>query len=447
MANEPEKPFEQTASVNTTESAGKKSEPPSPEAFQTQKESAQNSPLCQAVKAAEGIGGLFGDAASVAGKTAVETAGGVGSALGAAAQTGKEFGEAIAKQATEAGQSAFESATEMADAAARQAQQMFEQAAKEAGKAADFLGGNPVLRNLLRAFRADWLLSAFGQVDLDKALETVRKLQQENPKETPSQIAHRIIVEKVMYAGGIGLASSILPGVALALLAVDVAITTVLQAEMVYQIAAAYGLDLKDPARKGEVLAIFGLSMGGSQAIKASTGLLRNVPLAGMAIGASTNAVMLYTLGYAACRFYEAKTNPLTSQAAAAAIEKESQDYLEKAIAQQGIMDRILVHAILASNPDKSRADILAELPKLNLTPASQKAIADNIQSPQPLEALLELLDRDFAMPVLAQCYRIARLDGVTSEGEARLLNAIASKFDLDLKAIEADVNSDTHSI
>ncbi len=436
MANEPEKPFEQTASVNTTESAGQKSEPPSPEAFQTQKESAQNSPLCSAVKAAEGIGGMAGDAA-------VQTAVGVGSALGAVAQTGKELGEAIAKQAAEAGQSAFDSATEVADAAARQAQQMFEQATKEAGKAADFLGGNPVLRNILRAFRADWLLSAFGQVDLDKARETVKKLQQENPDETPNQIAHRIILEKVMYAGGIGLASSILPGVALALLAVDVAITTVLQAEMVYEIAAAYGLDLKDPARKGEVLAIFGLSIGGSQAIKTGTGLLRNVPLAGMAIGASTNAVMLYTLGYAACRFYEAKTNPLTSQAAAAAIEKESQDYLEKAIAQQGIMDRILVHAILASNPDKSRADILAELPKLNLTPASQKAIAENIQSPQPLEALLELLDRDFAMPLLAQCYRIARLDGVTSEREARLLNAIASKFDLDLKAIETAVRAE----
>lgn len=445
MANEPEKPFEQTASVNSTESAGQKSDRPSPEAFHRQKDRDQNSLLCPAVKAAEGIGGIVGDAASVAGKAAVETAAGVGSALGAAAQSGKVLGEAIAKQAADAGQSAFESATDIADAAARQAQQMFEQATKEAGKAADFLGDNPVLRNILRAFRADWLLAAFGQVDLDRARETVRKLQQENPNETASQISHRIIVEKVMYAGGIGLASSILPGVALALLAVDVALTTVLQAEMIYQIAAAYGLDLKDPARKGEVLAIFGLSIGGSEAIKAGTGLLRNVPLAGMAIGASTNAVMLYTLGYAACRFYEAKINPLTSQAAAAAIEKESHDYLEKAIAQQGIMDRILVHAILASNPDKSRADILAELPKLNLTPASQKAIAENIQSPQPLEALLELLDRDFAMPLLAQCYRIAQLDGVTSEAEARLLNAIASKFDLDLKAIAADVSAASH--
>jgi len=56
------------------------------------------------------------------------------------------------------------------------------------------------------------------------------------------------MVEKATYAG-IGLTSSILPGVALALLAVDLAATTQLRSEMVYQIAVAYGLDLKDLAR------------------------------------------------------------------------------------------------------------------------------------------------------------------------------------------------------
>ncbi len=34
-------------------------------------------------------------------------------------------------------------------------------------------------------------------------------------------------------------------------------------------------------------------------------GLLRNVPVAGAVIGASTNAAMIYALGYGACRFYE----------------------------------------------------------------------------------------------------------------------------------------------
>lgn len=73
---------------------------------------------------------------------------------------------------------------------------------------------------------------------------------------------------------------------------------------MVYQIAYAYGLNLQEPARKGEVLAIFGLALGSGCAIKAGLGFLRNVPVAGAVIGASTNAATLYALGYAACRFY-----------------------------------------------------------------------------------------------------------------------------------------------
>jgi uncharacterized protein (DUF697 family) len=43
------------------------------------------------------------------------------------------------------------------------------------------------------------------------------------------------------------------------LLSVDLVATTSLQNEMVYQIASAYGMDLHDSTRKGEVITIFGL--------------------------------------------------------------------------------------------------------------------------------------------------------------------------------------------
>jgi uncharacterized protein (DUF697 family) len=161
----------------------------------------------------------------------------------------------------------------------------------------------------------DWLVRLIDQVDLVKAETVVRRLQQQYPNEQPSEIAHRLMVDKALLAGGTGFASSLVPGAAVALLAVDFTATLLLQAEMVYQIACAYGLDLQDPVRKGEILAIFGLSLGSSQilnmgvnyAAKAGLSVLQNVPVAGAVIGASTNAVMLYALGYGACRFYEAK--------------------------------------------------------------------------------------------------------------------------------------------
>ena len=56
------------------------------------------------------------------------------------------------------------------------------------------------------------------------------------------------------------------------------------------------------------MLGIFGLGLGGGRLLKAAgLGLLRNIPFAGAVIGASADATMLYSLGYAACRFYESK--------------------------------------------------------------------------------------------------------------------------------------------
>ena len=337
----------------------------------------------------------------------------------------------------------LDTATGMSTVAAQQMLGAIEQATQNAGQTISFLSDNWFLKRLTGILRLDWLMGAADRIDLDKAQATVRKLQQEHPQETPSQIAHRLMVEKAMYGGGVGLVTSLVPGQAMAFLAVDLATTTMLQAEMVYQIAAAYGLDLKDPARKGEVLGIFGLALGGSRALKAGVTLLRNLPLAGMVIGASSNAVMLYTLGYAACRFYEAKGNAATTETALVDVKEGSEHYLEKAIAQQAVMDQILVHTILASHPEKSWEEILPELQKLNFSPASLEAIAANIKSPQPIDSLLNQLSLDYAMPLLAQCYRIAQSEGITTPAEQEILDKIAAKFDINLNQIEQIVESD----
>jgi uncharacterized protein (DUF697 family) len=341
------------------------------------------------------------------------------------------------------GKAIVNTALGMGEAAAKQTYQWIEQSTQGAGRAVTFIGNIPLLRNpfvrkVAGALKLDWLVGMTDRVELSKAQEEVKQLQQKYPNESPSQIAHRIMVSKATYASGVGFVSSILPGVATALLAIDLAATTALQTEMIYQIAGAYGLDLQDPARKGEVLAIFGLALGGSNALKAGLGFMRNVPLAGAAIAAGTNATMLYSLGYAACRFYEAKLREGTEEPSTEtlkAIQQESEKYLDVAIAQQAIVDRVLVHMILASYPEKTWEDIVPELKALQVAPESLDAIAANIQSPQPLDVLLEQLNRDFAIPLLAQCRRIAQSSGEVSPEEARVIDAIAAKFDFDLNA------------
>lgn len=304
------------------------------------------------------------------------------------------------------------------------------------GRVVDLFGNLPLLRNpIVRRFagvlRLEWLLGISSQVDLAQAEAEVKKLRQQFPNETPGQIAHRLIVKKAIQAGGTGFITSILPGFAVAFLALDIAATTALQTALVYEIAAAYGLNLRDPARKGEVLAIFGLALGGGNALKAGLKFLRNVPLAGAAIGASTNATILYSVGYAASRFYEAQlqeASEVPQTETLRAIHQQSEAYLNIAIAQQVIVDQVLAHMLLVSYPEKTWEDILPELKKLQLEPSSLKTIEANLKSPQPLGSLLDQLNCDFAAPLYAQCRRIAESTGGIAPQESEVLDAIAQK-------------------
>ncbi len=345
--------------------------------------------------------------------------------------------ESFAKTVADTGKAVLDTAIGVGEAATKQTHKFIEQTTQTSGTLVNRLSENWLIRKLSGVLNLNWLFGATDVVDLEKAEVAVKKLKQKYPNESPSQIAHRIMMEKAARAGGIGLATSILPGFAVAFLAIDLAATTKLQSEMVYEIASDYGLDLKDPARRGEVLAIFGLALGGGRLLKAAgLGLLRNVPFAGAAIAVSSNATMIYSLGYAACRFYEAKldaSTSLNSPETLATLKQQSEEYLQSAIAQQAIMDQILVHMILASHPEKSWKEILPELQAANLSPASLNAIAEDIKSPKPLDTLLNQLSRDFAIPLLAQCYKIAQLDNQTTPLEQEIISAIANKFDLDM--------------
>jgi uncharacterized protein (DUF697 family) len=177
------------------------------------------------------------------------------------------------------------------------------------GKIVTPIAENQFIKYFSKVPGLSWLLTALGQVDLAAAQQEVDKLKQDYPLETAEQIAHRLVVDAALKAGGIGLLANFVPPLALTLFAVDIAAVTAIQAEMIYRIAAAYGFSLKEPTRRGEVLAIFGLSLGSSGTLKVGLGLIELIPAVGAVVGASSNAALIYSLGFAACRFYEAKLN------------------------------------------------------------------------------------------------------------------------------------------
>ncbi|NJL21472.1 MAG: hypothetical protein HC895_12615 [Leptolyngbyaceae cyanobacterium SM1_3_5] len=395
-----------------------------------------------AVETATGLSTAMTTTAQQTGKTVVETAGGLGEVLGQtttqmsknAIDTAAALGSIVGKTSAHVGQTAIDFATWasdvavwMGEATVKQGYQWVDQATKGTGHAVTVLGNNGLVRRLSGLLRIDWLVGIGDRVDLQKAQTAVTELQAKYPDESPRQIAHRIMVEKAMYAAGTGVVSSLVPGAALALLAIDLAATTALQTEMVYQIAAAYGLDLQDPGRKGEVLAIFGLALGGSRALQAGLGFLRNVPLAGAMIGAGTNATMMYALGYAACQFYETKQSGELNEANLTTLQQESDRYLQKAIDQQQITDQVLGRMLLASYPNKTWREIQPELDRLQLSDRSIQQISDSLRSPQPLDKLLDQLDPEFAAPLYVQCQRVTQMNRDVNAAEAEILESIRS--------------------
>jgi uncharacterized protein (DUF697 family) len=193
-----------------------------------------------------------------------------------------------------------------------------------------------------------------------------------------------------------------------------------------YEIAAAYGLDIKEPARRGEVLAIYGLSFGGNF-LKAALNFIEIIPGIGAVVGASTNAAILYVMGQIACRFYEGKHHFLSKRR----WQQEREKDWQTALAQCEVMDRILVHMVRASYPDLSWSEILSVLKRVS--PSSLKIVASNLENPEPLDKLLIQLLPDFAPIVWQRCYEIARLDGAITPEQQEILDAVSQKFDLEL--------------
>ena len=210
---------------------------------------------------------------------------------------------------------AKEASNFVGNAAAEGTQTALEQTTESVGNTLHPIAENPAVDYVAKVPGLSWLTSALGRVDKEKAKADVEKLKVKHPTDSSEDLAHHIIVDSTLKAGGIGLATNIIPPVALGLFAVDLAAVAALQSEMLYRIAAAYDFDVEDPARKGEALTIFALSLGTSSAVKTGLGVVELIPLVGAAVGASSNAGILYSFGIAASQFYKRKREKLDKSA------------------------------------------------------------------------------------------------------------------------------------
>ena len=325
---------------------------------------------------------------------------------------------------------AINSISSFTNALTTEAQNFLEQSTATTGKTLEWIASNPILKSADNIIGLDWIMTFLGQADTAKIQATVKELKAKYPQETANEIAHRLIVQKAIAGGRLGLMTNIIPPVAALFLGIELIATTKLQTEMVYEIAAAYGFDLNESTRRGEVLAIFGLSLG-ADVLKTGLTIVEIIPGIGAVVGASTNAAMLYVLGQTACRFYERKAQDTEI----ASMQQDTENDWQIALKQSQIMDRILAHQVKVSYPDQNWQEILPIIKKIS--PSSVDTISVNLQQPQNLSSLLEQLIPEFAPLTLNRCYDIAKSNGEVTLEEQEILSQIAIKFNLDMSALE----------
>ena len=209
---------------------------------------------------------------------------------------------------------ASRNAASFGDSLAENAYQFVEENTERIGRIVTPIVDNPVVKFATKVPFVNVLMAAIGQVNVDQVTKDIDELRQQHPYETPDQLAHRVMVDASAKAATIGLMTNFIPPLALILGAADLAALSALQAEMIYRIAVIYGFPLQEPTRRGEVLAIWAITAGGSSTIKAGLSVVELLPGLGALIGTTGDALLLYSLGYAACRFYETKQRKAAEQ-------------------------------------------------------------------------------------------------------------------------------------
>jgi uncharacterized protein (DUF697 family) len=309
-----------------------------------------------------------------------------------------------------------------------------------AGSAGDLLEQtktNHKFKELAEKLQVAPFLVALEKINIQGAQQHVREISKKHPTLSPAEISHRLIQEKAVLLGAKGMACGILPGFAAGFLAVDMATAMVAQAELIYQIAYAYDLNLNESARKAEAVTIFGLAFGCNAAIGAGLGLVRNIPVAGALVGAGSNAVMTYAIGLAASHYYSAIHSGQSQEVAITQTLEVTEIMLEEALDQEAILDGILAHVVLASRPELAAADVEQSLEQLSFEPKARARISAHLKALKPFDELLGNLDVDYGIIALAQAEKLARSDAHITSQERELLDKLEIRFRQRIEALD----------
>jgi len=175
---------------------------------------------------------------------------------------------------------------------------------------------------------ADFLAGAIDRTDEDAALERVTKLRNSRPGAGTGELVARLIRQKCILTGGMGVLTS---AVSLIGIPLNIGLTFKWQAELVLEIAAVNERELTQEEKRSIVLIVTGVSAGSSQISRwlartfekqATENLVHNtagrvtiVSLIEATIMASANVLVTYLIGKRAHAYFQTPPEALGTPA------------------------------------------------------------------------------------------------------------------------------------
>lgn len=173
---------------------------------------------------------------------------------------------------------------------------------------------------------AGYLVSVINNADEQAAAKRVESLRQQYPEASADLVADLLIKEKCRQTGAVGAVTSgasVIPGLGTVAaltfgVAADIGLTFKLQAELVLELAAAYGYLLSNTEKQRVVMLITGISAGTNQILSkvgkeiaeqaterlASKSVTKAIPVLGVAASAGVNILSTYLIGQRAKAYF-----------------------------------------------------------------------------------------------------------------------------------------------
>jgi uncharacterized protein (DUF697 family) len=347
-----------------------------------------------------------------------------------------------------------------------------EKGGKLVGGILNYLNTSEIYNLLAERFGINWFFNRVVSVDIEKTRKQVEKFRTKYPDDTPEKLVDRLTKHKAFYTATIGFTSGLVPGNIPALL-FDFVTTIGAQAELIYEIALVYGMDLEDETRKGEVLTLIALGAGSTKTAEATLKLAMDIsskkmgsllaekmirafsvvvgekiakrffakmiPVLGGVIGATLNASMIMLTGRGAKAYYEAVINKQLVFAGTLP-EELRQIYNKKDLhprikteIRDLLIIRILIYLLYQANytTEYIQQTIFEQYPEVRNDPQIEEYVINEINNSSYSEELIDKLDRPAASIVITKSILVITSSGDLTDFHREFLRNIAQKFDI----------------